>query len=50
MTQVLPDTQVHVVSLSRLHEALLTQSLYTSVVQRFGMVAILFCANVIFDA
>jgi hypothetical protein len=48
--QVLPDAQRHVVSLSRMREALFSHFLYTSVVQRLGMVAILFCIYIIFYA
>lgn len=48
-TQVMPDTRRHVVSLSVIHEALFSHFLYMSVLQRLGMVAILFCVYVIFD-
>jgi hypothetical protein len=47
---VLPDARRHVVSLYRIHEALFSHFLYTSVVQRLGMVAVWFCIYVIFDA
>jgi hypothetical protein len=50
MTQLLPDTRRHEVSLSRMHEALFSHFLYTSVVQRLGMVGILFCVYIIFHA
>jgi len=45
----MPDTRRHVVSLSLIHEALFSHFLYMSVVQRLGMMAILFCVYVIFD-
>ena len=47
---MLPDTQYHEVSLSRMHEALFSHFLYTSVVLSLGMVANLFCVYIIFHA